>query len=117
MISEKETDGALVLQPLRPFGAGTLSIPAATAMRNDRKDDVPLEILLAKPESQTIEAMNVTSMLEYSKMILERVSFHPYLFKKEYRKALRRLQPVEADSLRTWVRTQRSNSRYNAPIL
>lgn len=73
--------------------------------------------LMMKPESKTTEPMNVMSMLEYSKMILERVSFHPYLFKKEYRKALRRLQPVEAASLRLWVRTQKSNSSYNTPIL
>jgi len=61
--------------------------------------------------------MNVTTMLDYSKFILERVSFHPNLFKKEYRKALRRLQPVEAASLRNWIRERKSNANYNSPIL
>jgi hypothetical protein len=55
----------------------------------------------------------ITTMLDYSKIVLERVSFNPTLFKKEYRKALRRLHPLEAASLSMWVRQQRINSNLN----
>ncbi len=55
----------------------------------------------------------LTTMLEYSKIVLERVSFNPTLFKKEYRKALKRLHPLEATALRMWVRQQRFNSNLN----
>lgn len=47
-----------------------------------------------------------TTMLDYSKTILERVSFSPALFRKEYRKALKRLHPLEAAALRMWLREQ-----------
>lgn len=45
-----------------------------------------------------------TSFLDYYKMILQKVSFDPVLLKKEYRKAVQRLQPEEADQLKRWLR-------------
>ncbi len=43
-------------------------------------------------------------MLDYCKLILKSVSFDRKLFKKEYRKALRWLTPLEAVSLKLWLR-------------
>lgn len=44
------------------------------------------------------------TMLEYSKMILEKVSFEPRIFKKELRKALRQSTKDEFQHLMTWCR-------------
>ncbi len=44
------------------------------------------------------------SFFEYSKMILEKVSFYPAIFKKELRKALRNLGRNEAQQLIIWCR-------------
>lgn len=41
-------------------------------------------------------------MLEYFKMILEKVSFDKLLFEKELRKALAQLKPTEREDLRRW---------------
>ncbi len=46
------------------------------------------------------------SMLEYSKLILSKVSFHPELLKKEYRKALAQLTKEEAKELTDWLATK-----------
>lgn len=43
------------------------------------------------------------SMLEYSKLILEKISFDKRLFWKEYRKSFRSLRESESHALRTWV--------------
>ncbi|MDR6843498.1 hypothetical protein [Flavobacterium granuli] len=40
---------------------------------------------------------------DYTKMVLERVSFDPKLFEKELKKALRSLLPYEIDHLRNWL--------------
>ncbi|WP_268846078.1 hypothetical protein [Flavobacterium aestivum] len=40
---------------------------------------------------------------DYTKMILERVSFDPVLFEKELKKALRCLLPYEIEHLRKWL--------------
>ena len=50
------------------------------------------------------------SMLEYSKMILENMSFDYVLFRKELMKALSRLLQPEQEQLMTWC-----ISRYNYP--
>lgn len=42
------------------------------------------------------------TMLEYSKMILEKVSFDPGLFKKELYKALNKLLTPEISELKKW---------------
>lgn len=42
-------------------------------------------------------------MLEYSKLILAKVSFHPELLKKEYRKAVSHLTEEEARELNEWL--------------
>ncbi|MDX2303346.1 MAG: hypothetical protein NW226_11125 [Microscillaceae bacterium] len=45
-----------------------------------------------------------SSMLEYCKIILEKMSFDPHLFKKEYRKSLRYLAKHECKELKKWIR-------------
>lgn len=42
-------------------------------------------------------------MLEYCKMIMHKISFSEYLFKKEYWKSLARLSQQEKHSFRMWV--------------
>ena len=44
----------------------------------------------------------MASMLEYIKIILQKVSFDRRLFEKELRKAIRMLMPVEVKRLRVW---------------
>ena len=44
------------------------------------------------------------SMLDYCKLVLEKFSFSPPLFRKEYRKSLRFLDPVDHCAFRNWVR-------------
>jgi len=44
----------------------------------------------------------MTTMLEYFKMILKKVSFDSYLFEKELRKSISRLIGVEKEQLKTW---------------
>ncbi|MCU0358192.1 MAG: hypothetical protein MUE95_11495 [Cyclobacteriaceae bacterium] len=51
-----------------------------------------------------------TSMLEYCKLILQRVSFDRRLWRKEYRKSLKRLTVSESSQLRQWVRTYRTKN-------
>lgn len=46
------------------------------------------------------------SMLEYSKMILSKVSFDARLFQKEFEKALKSLLPSEVQELIAWIRTE-----------
>jgi hypothetical protein len=46
------------------------------------------------------------SMLEYSKVILSKISFDKKLFKKEYRKAFRYLDNDERTALKNWVRAE-----------
>ena len=40
---------------------------------------------------------------DYTKSVLERVSFAPDLFVKELKKAVRNLLPYEMDHLRNWL--------------
>ena len=42
-------------------------------------------------------------MFDYTKSILERVSFDPILFCKELEKAIRTLLPYELEQLREWL--------------
>ncbi len=48
------------------------------------------------------------SMLEYSKVILSKITFDKRLFMKEYRKAIKYLNSGERDALKNWVRSQLS---------
>jgi hypothetical protein len=52
--------------------------------------------------------MNVRkgSMLEYCKLILGKFSFSPRLFKKEYRKCFKYIEPEDHHEFRTWVREE-----------
>ncbi|MBT1705645.1 hypothetical protein KK060_20310 [Fulvivirgaceae bacterium PWU20] len=45
-------------------------------------------------------------MLEYSKVILSKISFDKKLFRKEYRKAFKYLDNGERAALKNWVRLQ-----------
>lgn len=42
-------------------------------------------------------------MYDYTKSVLERVSFDPLLFCKELEKAIKTLLPFELDQLREWL--------------
>lgn len=44
-----------------------------------------------------------TNMLEYSKMVLKKVSFDLKLFCKELEKAISRLLPEEIEELKVWL--------------
>ncbi len=48
------------------------------------------------------------SMLEYSKVILSKISFDKRLFMKEYRKAIKYLNSGERDALKNWLRSHAS---------
>lgn len=42
-------------------------------------------------------------MLDYTKFILERVSFEPTLFYRELQKAIKTLLPYEMEQLKEWL--------------
>ena len=42
-------------------------------------------------------------MFDYTKSVLERVSFNPVLFCKELKKAIKVLLPYELEQLRDWL--------------
>lgn len=48
-----------------------------------------------------------TSMLDYVKIILRKVSFSRSLFRKEYKKSLAWLSKNEAAMLKAWLRKER----------
>lgn len=48
------------------------------------------------------------SMLDYCKKVLQCVRFDMRLFRKEYRKSIRWLEPVEAQQLKQWIRQNKS---------
>lgn len=50
-------------------------------------------------------------MFEYRKMILEKVSFEPRIFKKELRKALRQSTEDEFNQLLSWCREKFGRKR------
>lgn len=43
------------------------------------------------------------SMLEYTKMVLQKVSFDVKLFQKELKKAIQHLLPYEVEELKHWL--------------
>ncbi|SDL78822.1 hypothetical protein SAMN05421823_108114 [Catalinimonas alkaloidigena] len=51
-------------------------------------------------------------MLDYVKLILQKVSFDKTLFEKELRKAIARLMPVEVEDLRHWCYAKFSEMHY-----
>jgi hypothetical protein len=59
------------------------------------------------------------AMFEYTKTVLEKVSFNLELFKKELEKAVNRLLPYEVKELYFWLRefTQNKPDLYNCLIL
>ena len=53
------------------------------------------------------------SPLEYAKLILEKVSFEPKIFKKELRKALRKSSKRDFKHLMEWCREKFSRKKKN----
>lgn len=51
-----------------------------------------------------------TSMLEYCKLVLKKMSFSRRLFRKEYRKTFAYLDPVDHSKLKQWLREIRVRS-------
>lgn len=51
-----------------------------------------------------------TSMLEYCKLVLRKMSFNRSLFKKEYKKTFTYLDPVDHSKLKQWLREIRVRS-------
>lgn len=56
-------------------------------------------------------------MLDYTKSILERVSFDPALFYKELQKAIRSLLPYEMEQLKEWLLNFRKEKPELKPCL
>ena len=52
------------------------------------------------------------SLLDYAKLILQKVSFDKNLFEKELRKAIARLMPAELEDLREWCYDQFSRMHH-----
>ncbi|SKB81847.1 hypothetical protein SAMN05660776_3146 [Salegentibacter holothuriorum] len=50
------------------------------------------------------------AMFEYTKTVLDKVSFDPNLFCREVKKALQRLLPHEIEELRIWIMTLTSKN-------
>lgn len=50
------------------------------------------------------------SFLDYYKLILDKVSFDPVLFQKEYKKARKILEESEAKQLDRWLQTKGLNN-------
>lgn len=46
---------------------------------------------------------------DYTKSVLENVSFDPELFKKELKKAMKKLLPHELENLRNWLKYYTEN--------
>ncbi|MCX2743451.1 hypothetical protein OO013_06210 [Mangrovivirga sp. M17] len=46
------------------------------------------------------------SLLSYSKTILSKVKCYPNIYKKEYKKAIKNLDPHEARELKEWLQQQ-----------
>ncbi|HEY9183998.1 MAG TPA: hypothetical protein VIM94_01615 [Salegentibacter sp.] len=58
------------------------------------------------------------AMFEYTKTVLDKVSFDPVLFCKEVRKALQRLLPHEIEELRIWIEAlTRKNPELNQCLI
>jgi hypothetical protein len=60
---------------------------------------LPSVLIKDNPKSYVMPRM----IYDYTKSVLERVSFDPSLFKKELRKALKALLPYELEQLRKWL--------------
>ncbi|MEQ8582432.1 MAG: hypothetical protein RIC30_02320 [Marinoscillum sp.] len=54
---------------------------------------------------------HTTTMLEYFKILLHKLSFNSRLFRKEYRKTFRYLKPSEQDRLKEWLRKAPENTK------
>ena len=58
------------------------------------------------------------AMFEYTKTVLDKVSFDPVLFCKEVKKALQRLLPHEIEELRIWIEAlTRKNPELNQCLI
>ncbi|HCR55212.1 MAG TPA: hypothetical protein DIW27_12400 [Cytophagales bacterium] len=59
-----------------------------------------------------IEKSKQTTLLEYTKTILRKVSFDRWLLLKEYAKATKKLNEAEKKELQDWIRREREKSNY-----
>jgi hypothetical protein len=57
------------------------------------------------------------AMFEYTKVVLQKVSFNKDLFKKELEKAINRLLPYELKELYLWLKEFTSNKPNLQPCL
>ncbi|MDV7188149.1 hypothetical protein R3X25_12725 [Lutibacter sp. TH_r2] len=57
------------------------------------------------------------AMYEYTKIVLQKVSFNKELFKKELQKAVNRLLPYEVKELVVWLKEFTSNKPELTPCL
>ncbi|MDZ7900197.1 MAG: hypothetical protein U5N85_19515 [Arcicella sp.] len=62
-----------------------------------------MSTIALRENSNSMKKPNM-SPVEYAKMILEKVSFEPRIFKKELRKALKQSSKQEFEHLMTWCR-------------
>jgi hypothetical protein len=66
---------------------------------------------MISPHGQTTLKPMETTTLDYYKLILGKVSFDSSLFQKEYNKAIKNLQPSDAELLNNWLISQRLEDR------
>ncbi len=66
---------------------------------------VSIGIILLYPDFKiTLNLNHMPRMIyDYTKSVLERVSFDPILFQKELRKAMKTLLPYEFEQLKKWL--------------
>lgn len=55
-------------------------------------------------------ATGKTSMLDYCKLVLKKMSFSKRLFRKEYKKTFTYLDPMDHSKLKQWLREVRVRS-------
>lgn len=57
------------------------------------------------------------TMLEYTKIILEKVSFSPKIFRKELRKAMNYVTKEEYRDLKSWVKKKFERKKFESGIV
>ena len=57
------------------------------------------------------------TMLEYCKIILGKMKFSRGLFRKEYRKTFKYLEPGEHHKLKQWLRQGESKAKSSKPVV
>lgn len=73
-----------------------------------------MKIHLRFYKSKICLTLNFKAMLEYAKLILEKVSFDMFLFQKELVKSLKWLTGNEKQMLQSWVVSKYGNTHKDA---